>query len=191
MLASGAGGRHEQRADARASKRALSAAADDKEPTPRQKRQSLGEGAIPLAAEGLVPTVKDGWMDLRRREGGAAATFTPVFVHCAGYLLAWYKEKPLHGEKASAMRVIDLRDLQLLDIGEGLLLRLKTSDAMVELRATSEADGAQWLAHLASCVPPAALCEEAGRMRDATLVAALASEYASQPPPAHHATSRY
>ena len=131
----------------------LVASVDEKELTPRQKRLSMSEGSVPLAPEGSVATAKDGWLDLRRREGGAPPSFVPVFLHCAGYLLSWYKEKPLHGEKASPVRVVDLREVGMVDVGEGLIMRLQTGDGLFELRANSEADGTQWLTPLASAVP--------------------------------------
>ena len=107
----------------------------------------------------------------------------PVFMHCAGYLLSWYRDKPTHGELAKPLRTIDLRELHLLDIGESSVIRLKTSDGIFELTAASDKDAAQWLAHLASAVPLGVQCDESLRVRDAVLAASLASEFGSQPPP--------
>ena len=149
-----------------------------------------------------LPLMRDGWMDLPRKEG--AALGQPVFVHCEGYLLSWYAKKPMHGELAKPLKALDLRELILLDLGgEGgsgggsggsgsgsgsdggaaTTLRLKAPDGLHELKATSAEDATLWLAHLAAASPQPALCDAARRLRDPALSAALADSYATQPTP--------
>ena len=78
---------------------------------PRARRPSDAAEA-PHAAEGAPLLAKDGWLDLRRRDREAISV--PVFMHCAGYLLSWYRDKPIHGELAKPLRTVDLRELHLV-----------------------------------------------------------------------------
>ena len=89
-------------------------------------------------------------MDLPKKDSGSVGT--PTFIHVEGYLLSMYKDKPSHGtirlrsnplafaplafhpcvdprvgwmagSVAKPQRLIDLRELQLLDVGTSALLR--------------------------------------------------------------------